>query len=80
MTITKEIKLKDFDFWGEAIDTAEVLTDEDFDIIEAYLEECDTMDETELNDFFWFDNNFIASELLGYDDFEQLKQARTKED
>ena len=80
MTITKEIKLKDFKFWNGALDNVKVLTAEDFDTLEAYFEQCDLYDETEINDFFWFDIDFLACEVLGYDDFEQLKQERAKED
>lgn len=57
MKIYKEESLSGFEFWSGAKDRAEKLTDKEFDQIEATLEELnpDGMDETELNDLFWFD-------------------------
>lgn len=73
MIITTETNLRNFDFWAGAKDTVKYLTLEELDTIEAYLEELypDGMTETELNDLFWFDDDFIA-ELLGYNDFEEI--------
>ena len=73
MKIYKEESLRDFDFWSGAKDTVKYLTDEELDQIETMLEEInpDGMDETEINDFFWFEDDTIA-EWLGYDDFEEL--------
>ena len=73
MTITTETKLRNFEFWAGAEDTAKYLTLEELDTIESHLEELypEGMTETELNDLFWFDDDFIA-ELLGYNDFEEI--------
>lgn len=79
MKIYSEKSLRDFEFWSGACDTVEELTYDDLDVIESYLEHCDDMDEgyteTEINDFMWFERDFIA-ELLGYEDFNELMNER----
>jgi len=77
MLITCEKSLKGFEFWCGAKGTAKFLTEKDFDIIEGYLEELypEGMDETEINDFFWFEDNTIA-EWLGYESFDALMEDR----
>ncbi|OQB14299.1 MAG: hypothetical protein BWY15_01154 [Firmicutes bacterium ADurb.Bin193] len=81
MKIYKEESLTDFEFWSGAKDTAKYLTDEELTTIESYLEELfpDGMDETELNDFFWFEDDTIA-EWLGYEDFEALMNRNEEDD
>ena len=39
----------------------------------------DGIDETQLNDIFWFDDDFMA-ECLGYNDFETLYTKRHKKE
>ena len=75
MIIMKETALKDQEFWGGARYITDRLTDEEFNIIEQGLEEFypDGIDETELNDIFWFDEDLIAS-FLGYESFEELEE------
>lgn len=81
MKIYVETSLKDFEFWSGAKDTAEYLTDEEFDIIENLLEDAypDGLDETALNDFFWFEDDTIA-EWLGYNDFNEIMNRDKDED
>lgn len=68
MTIKAEIKLHEFKFWGGAKEFANRLSREEFDLIEEYFEELgSTPTETEVNDFFWFEADFILSELLDKD-------------
>lgn len=61
MKIISDISLKDFGFWSGARDTAEQLTDEQFDQVEGVLEDLypDGMTDTELNDIFWFESNKV---------------------
>ena len=75
MIITMDIELRGFEFWSGARATAYALTWEQLDEVESILEELypDGMTETELNDLFWFDDDYIA-ELLGFDDFEALER------
>ena len=81
MKITEEISLRDFKGWSGAVDTLNTLTDEQKDELEANLEELwpDGIDETNLNDFLWFENDAIA-EWLGFDDWEDLERKNSGED
>lgn len=73
---TEEIRPRDFDFWSGARSTADELTDEDWDVVEDYME-CNQSewDETEVNDFLWFNEDTIA-ELLGYENWDDLIESR----
>ena len=75
MKITTEKSIRDFQFWAGAADVANYLTGDELDTIEQILEDgsSDGMSETELNNFFWFENDLIA-EWLGYEDFEALME------
>ena len=66
MTIRSETPLRKFEFWSGAKSRAELLTEEELDQIEAQLEEFypDGMEDTQLNDLFWFDFDWVAS-LIG---------------
>ena len=81
MKIYKEESLNNFEFWSGARDTVKYLTSDEIDTIEGMLEEInpDGMDETEINDFFWFEDDTIA-EWLGYEDFEQLMNRDEEEE
>ncbi len=81
MKIYTEASLRGFEFWGGAINTAEYLTYEELDIIEAILEDAypEGLDETAINDFFWFEEDTIA-EWLGYNNFEELMKRDEEED
>lgn len=80
MKIYKETSLTNFEFWSGATYTAKYLTDSELESIEAQLEELypDGLSETQVNDLFWFEDNFIA-EMLGYNDFESLMNERGEE-
>lgn len=80
MKVYEEISLNDFEFWGSAIQTAKYLTDDEMDAIEENLNELNPcgMSKTDINEFFWFDDDTIA-EWLGYPDFKTLMSER-KED
>ena len=73
MKLYKEESISSFEFWSGAKDTAKYLTEDEMNTIECILEEQypDGMSETELNDFFWFEDDTIA-EWLGYEDFEAI--------
>lgn len=80
MKIYKEISLKDFDFWSGAIDTIKFLNDDDLLNIELTLEELypEGLEETEVNDIFWFERDMLA-QWLGYQDWEDLEEDRQEE-
>lgn len=66
MKIYTEISLRNFEFWAGARDFAQKLTDNELDQIECALEETyceDTPSETDINDFFWFEQETIADWL-----------------
>ena len=75
--IIEDERLRNFNFWSGAKDTVSYLTNEDLDTIESSLEDIypDGITDTQLNDIFWFENNFIA-ECLGYNDWEDLCEDR----
>lgn len=72
MTITREVNLKDFNFWGGAEDNAALLTTEELDQLEETLEnirERDSWDETEINDLMRFEFEQVCEMLeLDYDE------------
>lgn len=80
MKIYEEKSLTDFDFWSGAKDTVKYLTYDELEQIEAVLEDAypDGMEDTEINDIFWFEDDWIA-EILGYENFEALMN-RDKEE
>lgn len=80
MKIYTEKSLHDFDFWAGAVHKVNQLTLCELDMIETMLEDInpDGMDETEINDFFWFEGDTIAN-WLGYPDFETLVDDRENE-
>lgn len=74
MKYIKEERLADFPFWSGALQTVCHIMDNEFDLIEAYLNECNEgqiMTDTEINDFFWFEKNTIA-QILDYANFDEL--------
>lgn len=81
MKITTEQSLSDFEFWSGALPLADRLTEEQFDAIEQHFEEInpDGMDETEINDMFWHDSDYIA-QIVGYDSYEDLIKAADDEE
>lgn len=80
MIIYEEISLAEFPFWGPAESHVKYLNDNDFEIIEQELEyDYRTkigINKTDLNDLFSYDEDYIAN-ILGYDDFEELKEDRS---
>ena len=73
MKVYKEVNAYNFDFWSGAEDTVNYLTAEEVNTIFEMLEELypEGIDETQVNDFFWFEEDTIA-EWLGYRSFEEI--------
>ena len=73
MRIYEEKSLKDFEFEGGAQDTVKYFTDEEMEVLEECLNELypEGLEETQLNDIFWHDSDFLA-ELVGYNDFDEI--------
>lgn len=76
MIIKSDVSLSDFKFWSGAVDRTSKLTSDDFETIENVLTDMypDGMTDTELNDFFWFEEDFIA-ECLGFDSWEDFLES-----
>ncbi len=74
MRVYQEISFEDFDAWSGAADTKEKIIDagkaEEF---EALVEELfpNGVDATELNDFLWFDDDYIFESLGITEDDEE---------
>lgn len=81
MKIYEEKSLSEFDFWAGAKTVADTLTAEQFEEIEAILEDeyPDGIEDTSLNDLFWFEPDTVA-EWLGFESFEALEEFNNGED
>lgn len=73
MKVTTEINLRNFDFWSGAKNHS--FTYEELDEIQYQLEDIyiDGMEETQINDLFWFEEEFIC-ELIGLKYKKYLKR------
>lgn len=80
MKLYREESLSRFEFWSGAKDTVKYLTESELDTIESYLDELypEGMTDTEINDFFWFEDDTIA-EWLGYNDFDEIMNRSEEE-
>lgn len=81
MKIITENSLNHFEFWSGGADRASVLTEEQMNQVEQALEieYPDGIDGTNLNDLFWFEEDYIAS-LCGFDSFEDLEEFNKNND
>ena len=63
-----EESLEDFHFWSGAKSNAELLTSDEFEIVEDYINNgfCEDPTNTAINDLFWFDFDFIWESVLGH--------------
>ena len=75
MIIRTEESLRNFKFWSGAKDVVEKLTVEELDSIEILLEEeyPEGITDTELNDMFWFEADFLLS-CIGLTEEEILER------
>ena len=73
MKYTVDETLREFTFWSGAKETVKHLTDEQLDQMETILEDCypDGITDTQINDIFWFETDWIA-EQLGFRSWEHL--------
>lgn len=77
-----ENSLSNFHFWSGAEDRAAMLTDDQFEVIEQNMEECEPeggWSDTAINDLFWFEFDTIA-QWLGYRDEEYLREDVSDDD
>ena len=70
-----EESLSNFNAWSGGKDTKDELTDEQLDRVEGLIGEMFSDDnpptDTQINDFLWFERDFIAQHL-GFSDWEHL--------
>jgi hypothetical protein len=73
MLVNKEVNLGNFEFWSGAVETVKYLTSEELETLELILEDIypEGIDETTLNDLFWFNDDEIAN-WLGYNSFDEI--------
>lgn len=76
MKIYKEESLSNFEFWSGAKDFASKLTKSEFDTIEESFADIypDGTSETQINDLFWFEPEYICSDILGVDYDEVMER------
>ena len=69
MKIIREESLSNFEFWSGAVANAAKLTKEQFDTLESILEDeyPEGITETEINDLFWFDFDYVL-DMLGIEE------------
>lgn len=70
MRINTEQSLRSFQFWSGAVENAKMLTTEELDAVEYVLEDIypDGVDETTVNDLFWFEFAWVCESIgLEYD-------------
>lgn len=67
MRIYKEETIKTYGAWGGAKPLVDRLTDSEASTIELYIEECypDGLNEIELNDILWIEDEWVLCEMLG---------------
>lgn len=79
MNFTKEIKLRDFEFWSGAKETVSMLSGNEIELLERYFEDLEDegfiWSDTQINDFFWFETDWIAK-YLGFEDYDDLYDQR----
>ena len=75
MKIYLEVDIDEFEFWEGGKCVADSFSEDDLEAIQNKLEELypDGMSDTELNDLFWHDEDFVAG-LAGYSSFEKVKE------
>ena len=71
-----ETNLENFEAWSGGKDTLDVLIEKgDCDEVESLIEEMELGTDTEINDFLWFERDFIAQHL-GYEDWDEYEYGK----
>ena len=75
LRICREMPLAEFDFWPEARERVDYLTEEELNRIEQILGQLypEGLNEDEINSIFWLEESLIA-EWLGFDSFAQIME------
>lgn len=80
MRVYSEMSLTSFEFWGGAKERAKMLTYEEIERIGEVIEELyEDIEDTAINDLFWFDFSWVCESIgLKYDE-ENDKVIREEE-
>lgn len=73
ITITKTIKLQDFEAWSGGQQTLSYLTENEIELVEEMIIEGypDGLSEGDLNDILWHERDMIA-QWLNFNDFDEI--------
>ena len=74
MKVYQEISIREFEAWSGAVDTKDkIIANDKEDEFDALIEELypDGIDETQLNDLLWFDDEWVLESLGIYEDEEE---------
>lgn len=74
MKVYNEMSIRDFEAWSGAVDTKDkIIANDKEDEFDALIKELypDGIDETQLNDILWFDDEWVLESLGIYEDEEE---------
>ena len=74
MKVYQEISIREFEAWSGAVDTYDkIIVNNKEDEFDALIEELypDGIEETQLNDLLWFDDEWVLESLGIYEDEEE---------
>ena len=74
MKVYSEMSIRDFEAWSGAVDTKDkIIANDKEEEFDALIEELypDGIDETQLNDLLWFDDEWVLESLGIYEDEEE---------
>lgn len=74
MKVYSEMSIRDFEAWSGAVDTKDkIIANDKEEEFDALIEELypDGIDETQLNDLLWFDDEWVFESLGIYEDEEE---------
>lgn len=82
MRMYRDCNLQYFEPWAGAVDRFKVFTTEQLEKLDSILDDGvfpEGASETEINDLFWFEEDFLA-EMLGFEDFKALERFNNGEE
>lgn len=82
MKMYRECSLTNFEPWAGAVDRFKVFTAEQLEKLDSLLDDGvfpEGASETEINNLFWFEEDFL-SKMLGFEDFKALERLNNGEE
>lgn len=77
MKVYNEMSIRNFEAWGGALDTYDkIIGNDKEDEFDALIEELypDGIEETQLNDILWFDDEWVLDSLGIYEDEDEEEE------